>query len=75
MRISGPLRLWIVVGALWSITWSFMVAWASYVDGITLSRSDYFLVPSIVLAPWLLSGFAAVCKWVIAGFRKPASSN
>jgi hypothetical protein len=68
----GIIRLWLVIGVIWSIGWLLFVAWRDVVDQISPITTDFFLLPLIILAPWLITASALVGRWVAVGFN---SSN
>jgi hypothetical protein len=74
MKLGGPMRLWLVVSALWSVGWLVFAAWGVLVER-AFNATDYFITTFVVLAPWLITGAAAVARWVIAGFRQSDASN
>jgi hypothetical protein len=67
--LKGEIRLWIVISAIWSIGWSLWIAWREIVDQVGPIRTDFFVVPLIILAPWLITASVLAAKWVAAGFK------
>ena len=74
MRLTGSFRLWIVVSSLWSIGWILWIVWLTWIEGTRPIPLDLFLLPFIVLSPWLITASVFIAKWVVAGFR-PSKSN
>ena len=62
--------LWLVLSVLWSIGWTLFVLWRSIVDRLTPVDTDYFAVPAVVMAPWLISFAVVTYKWVAKGFER-----
>jgi hypothetical protein len=69
---AGITRLWLAIGVIWSIGWLLFVAWREVVDQISPIPTDFFLLPLIILAPWLITASVLVGRWVAVGFNSPS---
>jgi hypothetical protein len=65
----GLIRLWFVIAVIWSIGWLLFAAWREVVDQISPIPTDFFLLPLIILAPWLITASVLVGRWVAVGFN------
>jgi hypothetical protein len=45
------------------------VSWREFVDQVGAIRTDFFVVPLIILAPWLITAAVLAARWVAAGFK------
>ena len=68
----GIIRLWFVIAMIWSIGWLLFVVWREVVDQISPIPTDLFLLPLIILAPWLITASVLVGRWVAVGFNSPS---
>jgi hypothetical protein len=68
----GIIRLWFVIAMIWSIGWLLFVVWREVVDQISPIPTDFFLLPLIILAPWLITASVLVGRWVAVGFNSPS---
>jgi hypothetical protein len=60
------------MAAVWSIGWLLFVAWREIVDQISPIATDFFVLPLIILAPWLITASVLVGRWVALGFKSPS---
>jgi len=66
----GLLRVWIALSAIWSAYVVIGDLWGHVTDPIWYPPpSDLLLVPTIAVAPWLLTGAIISIRWIIRGFR------
>jgi hypothetical protein len=69
----GLLRVWFAFSVLWSIGTALLLAWDWFIWVVPSSGraapSDYFTIPPVVLAPWIVTIVVIGVLWIRDGFR------